>query len=590
MAFNYAPYQNPEGYDTKLSDVLGMFNSGMDRGRAQKDDADARTTLAKLAELFGQGDQQAQIPYSFEDPFASVPSQPNVGPLGTAALGVGVPKGPIGSAALGVGGADGALISGSAAATQGATDPALAAALGGRYGPQDTGGGIDSYMAQTMQRESGSNQYAANPNSSALGPAQFLESTWNGLMQQYPQLGLTADGRTDPAQNERAMRQFTQDNAKALSGAGIPVNPANLYAAHFLGPQGASEVLGLADNTPMVAAVSPEVISANPFLQNMTVGDFKQWTAGQGGSPTGGYQAPSSQGYRPQIPRELLAELLQNPQTREIGLSFLKGNLLPADALKPIEINGQLVNPLTGQVIGDYRDPNGNDETLFAPMAGHDADGNPVLIQGGNKGSLNILDLPEGVSPNGRYEKIDLGTEWLIKDLTTGLSEKIPKDVSGEAYANAFGSEAGKAAAARIDALPGMLAKADNMLSTIDGVLNDPALDWSTGWLSFLQGIPGTDQYRVGQRALQLQGDAFLQAFESLRGGGAITEIEGQKATQAIGRLSTAQKAEDYRDALAELKGIIEEAKKRAQTNAGVAPAGDPAAEATTLPDPMGIR
>lgn len=392
MAFNYAPYTVPQGYDTSLSDVLGMFNSGMDRGRAQKDDADARTTLAKLAELFGDTGQQPSIPYSFEDPFASVPSQPNVGPLG--------------SAALGVGGANDAMVGGSVAATQGATDPALAAALGGRYGPQDSG--IDSYLASTLQRESGGDPNAANPNSSALGPYQFLESTWNGLAQQYPQLGLTPDGRTDPAQNERAMRQFTQDNARVLSSAGIPVNPANLYAAHFLGPQGASEVLGLADNTPMVAAVSPEVISANPFLQNMTVGDFKQWTAGQGGSPTGGYQAPSSQGYRPQIPRELLAELLQNPQTREIGLSFLSGAMKPAEQLKPLEINGRLVNPVTGQVIADFSEPPKNDDPAEVKeykfyvqqerAAGREPMGYMEYLQAQKGNGLTVTTNPDGTT------------------------------------------------------------------------------------------------------------------------------------------------------------------------------------------------
>lgn len=101
------------------------------------------------------------------------------------------------------------------------------------------------------------------------------------------------------------------------------------------------------------------------------------------------------------------------------------------------------------------------------------------------------------------------------------------------------------------------------MISTIDGILNDPALDTATGILSPLQNIPGTPQYRFGTRADQLQGQAFLQAFESLKGGGQITEIEGQQATRAIGRLDTAQSANDYRDALLELRGLLEQAQSR---------------------------
>lgn len=95
------------------------------------------------------------------------------------------------------------------------------------------------------------------------------------------------------------------------------------------------------------------------------------------------------------------------------------------------------------------------------------------------------------------------------------------------------------------------------MIATIDGILSDPALDFATGWLEWTQRIPGTQARRFGSRAKQLSGQAFLQAFESLKGGGHITEIEGQKATDAIGRLDTAQRPEDYRAALEELKTIL---------------------------------
>ena len=95
------------------------------------------------------------------------------------------------------------------------------------------------------------------------------------------------------------------------------------------------------------------------------------------------------------------------------------------------------------------------------------------------------------------------------------------------------------------------------MVATIDGLLSDPAFNSSTGIWSPLQKIPGTSQRRFGARVKQLDGQAFLQAFESLKGGGQITEIEGAKATQALGRLDSAQSPEDYRQALTELKDIL---------------------------------
>lgn len=105
----------------------------------------------------------------------------------------------------------------------------------------------------------------------------------------------------------------------------------------------------------------------------------------------------------------------------------------------------------------------------------------------------------------------------------------------------------------------------DMMVASIDGILNDPALDSATGILSFTQAIPGSPMYRVGTRIKQLDGQAFLQAFEGLKGGGQITEIEGQKATQALGRLDSAQSPADYRAALTEMRSILSSGMSRPQ-------------------------
>src|SRR5690606_10488056 len=91
------------------------------------------------------------------------------------------------------------LVAGSHMAAASAADPMLTA-----------------YLANTRRRESGGNDTAQNPNSSARGRYQFIDSTWADLMQRHPELGLTPDGRDDPAQQERAIRVFTQENARAL--------------------------------------------------------------------------------------------------------------------------------------------------------------------------------------------------------------------------------------------------------------------------------------------------------------------------------------------------------------------------------------
>lgn len=102
------------------------------------------------------------------------------------------------------------------------------------------------------------------------------------------------------------------------------------------------------------------------------------------------------------------------------------------------------------------------------------------------------------------------------------------------------------------------------MIDSIESILNDEALPYSTGVFGPLQNVPGTGSYRFGTRARQLQGQAFLQAIETLKGSGQITEIEGKKATEAIGRLDTGMSEEDYRAALTELLGILREGQGRA--------------------------
>ena len=242
-----------------------------------------------------------------------------------------------------------------------------------------------------------------------------------------------------------------------------------------------------------------------------------------------------------------------------IASSLLNQGMERADPL----YQAQLAQALAG--------PEANPETFFGTGIPIDnGDGTISYGQFGNQGGFNIPDLPDGASFLTPVSQLNTGTEFVDVDKfgnRTGGATSI--DNFTPAQDAALGKVIGDAAAQRILDLPATIATTDNMVSSIDGILNDPALDASTGWLAWMQGVPGTDQYRFGQRALQLQGQAFLQAFDSLKGAGQITEVEGTKATQAIGRLSTSQNPADYRQALNELKDIITAAKGRAINSAG---------------------
>ncbi|MCC6105999.1 hypothetical protein [Acetobacter sp.] len=130
------------------------------------------------------------------------------------------------------------------------------------------------------QAESGGYSGATNPNSSATGAYQFTSPTWTALMNQHPDLGLTADGRTDPQQSQVAAKQLATDNIAYLLAKGVQ-NPTEgqAYLAHFAGAPTAANLIQASPNTPVAQVMSPQQIAANPFLRGMTAGQVQDWAA-----------------------------------------------------------------------------------------------------------------------------------------------------------------------------------------------------------------------------------------------------------------------------------------------------------------------
>lgn len=119
--------------------------------------------------------------------------------------------------------------------------------------------------------------------------------------------------------------------------------------------------------------------------------------------------------------------------------------------------------------------------------------------------------------------------------------------------------------------LPKVEQAADLMLDTIGKLENHPGLSIITG----MSGVLDPRNYMRGSRAQgaqaladQIQGQTFLQAYQTLKGGGQITEVEGKKAEAAMARLNTAQSEDDYRLALRDLREVIEAGLVRAQVQA----------------------
>jgi hypothetical protein len=124
---------------------------------------------------------------------------------------------------------------------------------------------------------------------------------------------------------------------------------------------------------------------------------------------------------------------------------------------------------------------------------------------------------------------------------------------------------------ARLDA-PKAIAQGEETIRLVDDLLKAPGMKQAVGASRMLgiQKIPGTSAKDFDVRLDQLKGQQFLQAFESLKGGGAITEIEGKKATDAIARMDAAGSEAEFTKAAREFQSVIRQGVARAKNAQGV--------------------
>ncbi|MFT4075876.1 MAG: transglycosylase SLT domain-containing protein [Asticcacaulis sp.] len=178
--------------------------------------------------------------------------------------------------------------------------------------------GVDfNYLVKTATRESSLNPNAKAPSSSAAGLFQFIEQTWLGTMKAHgakhgygayaDQITKGSDGlyHVNPSARKQVLGLRYDPNASAVMGAELTAGHAaylkgrigrdptqgELYAAHFLGPEGAASLISASQSRPGAVAASlfPSAARANRsiFYKNghaLNVGDVLANLTRTGGS------------------------------------------------------------------------------------------------------------------------------------------------------------------------------------------------------------------------------------------------------------------------------------------------------------------
>jgi hypothetical protein len=266
--------------------------------------------------------------------------------------------------------------------------------------------GVDfTFLMGTAKRESGYNPAAKARTSSASGLFQFVDQTWLSTLKKHgAKYGYAryadliqqgSDGKyrvagdearktvlglkLDPHAASLMAGELASDHASYLRGrVGRSPTAGELYAAHFLGPQGSARLIEAVNASPgaSAAALFPDAAAANRSIfyregRAATVSEVYAnltKTAGGGAVPdtaptTGG--PDTDQGFvqyatgrrleRIQQQQELVSLILRGPQDADSGFSFASGGGSSAQRMTSSMFSSEMLRVLSDASDGGQR-------------------------------------------------------------------------------------------------------------------------------------------------------------------------------------------------------------------------------------------
>lgn len=242
-------------------------------------------------------------------------------------------------------------------------------------------------------------------------------------------------------------------------------------------------------------------------------------------------------------------------------------------------IGGFGYNQDTGEWLTPPKSATADQETFY---------GNPIPIQTpqgiqygqiGSHGTFKPIEIGQGNTFAPAVKSVDTGTgTTFVGPGGVQVGQPIQKDIAGVANQKAVGEGQGAATVS----LPGATQIATQVDQQINDLKSDPYLPSMVGSVPYTGGMIQRDDLpdrspesqRVRSKINQLKGGSFLQARQMLKGGGPITDFEGQKADNAFNRMNTAQDLKDFNKALDDfndaVKAGLAKLQQQAQGNFGV--------------------
>lgn len=307
------------------------------------------------------------------------------------------------------------------------------------------------------------------------------------------------------------------------------------------------------------------------------------------------------------------AKMKQNKLLRDMEIQeYLRKNVGGGDSNDPVDLGKKLISSGYQELI-----PMGTQllksKTAKSFIKGLDDKGQPTFYTGYSTGEV----APTGVTPAEKLMQINRGSQIDLANPYTGQAqtslgvgmspgqaaslsqaerhfgqsqglaqqkfaldqlrtamEMDPKYQASKAGMIAAGKESALNQVKSTQELPRVIQQGEQTIKLVDDLLNHPGFKMSVGKSapigSALSLVPGTDSASFDIALNQLKGKQFLEAFESLKGGGQITQIEGEKATQAISRMEKANTEDEFIRASREFQSIIQQGIGRAKAKAGV--------------------